>query len=114
LQAKLTGREEQALQLNRQTIRTPYDAHLRGLAFEAGSIYPSDALRKAVSLWLRGRCSLTPSLRWLGATFVPTRFFFTLADYHCRAPGWVRSECAKLQPTRPKPCSPSVGYYCAA
>ena len=44
LQAKLTGREEQALAANPTNNPEAYDAYLRGLAFEARSNYSSDAL----------------------------------------------------------------------
>ena len=41
LQAKLTGREEQALAVKPTNNPEAYDAYLRGLAFEARSAYPS-------------------------------------------------------------------------
>src|ERR1041385_7890338 len=50
LQAKLTGREEQALALKATNNSEAYDAYLRGLAFEARPDFKSDAaLRKAIS-----------------------------------------------------------------
>src|SRR4029434_2423108 len=50
LQAKLTGREEQALALKPTNNSEAYDAYLRGLAFEARPDFKSDAaLRKAIS-----------------------------------------------------------------
>ena len=48
LQAKLTGREEQALAVKPTNNPEAYDAYLRGLAFEARSSY-FDALGKAIS-----------------------------------------------------------------
>ena len=47
LQAKLTGREEQALAVKPTNNPEAYDAYLRGLAFEARGIYSIDALRKS-------------------------------------------------------------------
>ena len=47
LQAKLTGREEQALAVKPTNNPEAYDAYLRGLAFEARSDF--DALGKAIS-----------------------------------------------------------------
>jgi TolB-like protein/Tfp pilus assembly protein PilF len=51
LQAKLTGREEQALAANPTNNPQAYDAYLRGLAFEARSNYSSDALFKAIEFY---------------------------------------------------------------
>jgi TolB-like protein/Tfp pilus assembly protein PilF len=51
LQAKLTGREEQALAAKPTTDPEAYDAYLRGLAFEARSNYSSDALFKAIDFY---------------------------------------------------------------
>ncbi len=75
LQAKLTGREEQALAAQPTSNSEAYDAYLRGLAFEARSNYSSDALFKAIG-FMGWRCSLTRILRSLGRDFpVRTRFF---------------------------------------
>jgi TolB-like protein/Tfp pilus assembly protein PilF len=51
LQAKLTGREEQALAAKPTDNPEAYDAYLRGLAFEARSNYSSDALFKAIDFY---------------------------------------------------------------
>ena len=51
LQAKLTGREEQALAAKPTNNPEAYDAYLRGLAFEARSNYSSDALFKAIDFY---------------------------------------------------------------
>ncbi|HEU0209579.1 MAG TPA: tetratricopeptide repeat protein [Candidatus Udaeobacter sp.] len=51
LQAKLTGREEQALAAMPTNNPRAYDAYLRGLAFEARSNYSSDALFKAIDFY---------------------------------------------------------------
>ncbi len=51
LQAKLTGREEQALAAKPTNNPEAYDAYLRGLAFESRSNYSSDALFKAIDFY---------------------------------------------------------------
>jgi TolB-like protein len=51
LQAKLTGREEQALAVKPTNNLEAYDAYLRGLAFDTRSSYSFDALRKATSFF---------------------------------------------------------------
>ena len=51
LQAKLTGREEQALAANPTNNPEAYDAYLRGLVFEARSNYSSDARFKAIDYY---------------------------------------------------------------
>src|SRR5437762_8002061 len=51
LQAKLTGREEQALAARPTDNPQAYDAYLRGLVFEARSNYSSDALFKAIDFY---------------------------------------------------------------
>src|SRR5262249_9021242 len=51
LQAKLSGREEQALAAKPTNNPEAYDAYLRGLTFEARSNYSSDALFKAIDFY---------------------------------------------------------------
>ena len=53
LQAKLTGREEQALTVKPTNNPEAYDAYLRGLAFEARGIYSVDNARKAIDSYER-------------------------------------------------------------
>ncbi|HEU5246130.1 MAG TPA: tetratricopeptide repeat protein, partial [Candidatus Udaeobacter sp.] len=56
LQAKLTGREEQALAAKPTNTPEAYDAYLRGLAFEAryySSSFPTDLEKKAISFFER-------------------------------------------------------------
>ena len=79
LQAKLTGREEQALAVKPTNNPEAYDAYLRGLAFEARSVSTSctPILRKP-SVLMSGRCSLTPILRLPGHGFLARMRFSTL------------------------------------
>jgi serine/threonine-protein kinase len=51
LQAKLTGREEQALAAKPTNNSEAYDAYLRGLVFEEGSNYSSDGPFKAIDFY---------------------------------------------------------------
>src|SRR5437667_2078926 len=51
LQAKLTGREEQALAAKPTNNPEAYDAYLRGMAFEARTNYSIDALFKAIDFY---------------------------------------------------------------
>ena len=53
LQARLTGREEQALAVKPTDNPEAYDAYLRGLAFETRSSLSLDASRKAVDFYKR-------------------------------------------------------------
>ena len=72
LQAKLTGREEQALAVKPTNNPEAYDAYLRGLAFEART---TSAPTRSISLgkpsvFMSGQCSLTRILRLLGRGFL--------------------------------------------
>src|SRR5205814_2512770 len=51
LQAKLTGREEQALAVKPTNNPEAYDAYLRGLAFEARTIYQIDLRTEAIGCY---------------------------------------------------------------
>src|SRR5438128_10221640 len=53
LQAKLTGREEQALAVKPTNNPEAYDAYLRGLAFEARTIYQTDLRTEAIGFYER-------------------------------------------------------------
>ena len=71
LQAKLTGREEQALAVKPTNNPEAYDAYLRGLAFEARTPPPTLPISYGKpSVFMSGRCSLTPILRLLGRGFL--------------------------------------------
>jgi serine/threonine protein kinase/Tfp pilus assembly protein PilF len=53
LQAKLTGREQQALAVKPTNNPEAYDAYLRGLAFEARTIYHIDLRKEAIGFYER-------------------------------------------------------------
>ena len=111
LQAKLTGREEQALAVRPTNNPEAYDAYLRGLSFEARSDF--DVLGKPTVLMNR-RWSSTPILRWVGRDFLVGTLFFTTAKPATSLPlgamrlkvHWILRRNSSR--TRPKPCSPWV------
>ena len=112
LQAKLTGREEQALAVKPTNNPEAYDAYLRGLAFEARHASLARSYGKP-SVFMSGRCSLTPILRLPGRGFLARTRFSTLTHDDATA---ARRDAAKralenaqkLEPNSPKPCSPWV------
>ena len=114
LQAKLTGREEQALAVKPTNNPEAYDAYLRGLAFEARSPTPRCSYGKP-SVFMSERCSLTRILRWLGRGFLVRTRFFTLLTLTTTA---ARRDAAKkalenaqkLQPNSPETLL-ALGYY---
>jgi TolB-like protein/Tfp pilus assembly protein PilF len=53
LQAKLSGREEQALAVKPTNNPEAYDAYLRGLACDTRSVYSNDSIRKAIDFYER-------------------------------------------------------------
>jgi hypothetical protein len=112
LQAKLTGREEQALTVKPTNNPEAYDAYLRGLAFEARSSHSVDFLEKAIGLYEKA-VQLDPILRWVGRGFLVRMRFFTLAAptqppldaMRLKAHWTTRRNCSR---TRLKPCCPSL------
>ena len=75
LQAKLTGREEQALAVKPTNNPKAYDSYLRGLAFDARNSasaylsYSRDSWRKP-PVFMSRRCNLIPVLQSLGHGFL--------------------------------------------
>src|SRR5262245_33096968 len=117
LQAKLTGREEQALAVKLTTNPEAYDAYLRGLAFEArwSSSYSPDLMRKATAFYERA-VQLDPNfaLAWARLSRANGRIYFNCDDTTCIA----RREAAKralktaqkLEPNSPETLL-ALGYY---
>jgi tetratricopeptide (TPR) repeat protein len=81
LQAKLTGREEQALAAKPTNDPEAYDAYLRGRAFEARSAYSNDALRKAIASYERA-VRLDPNFggAWARLSRADATLYFVRAD----------------------------------
>jgi eukaryotic-like serine/threonine-protein kinase len=114
LQAKLTGREEQALATKPTNNLEAYDAYLRGLVFEASSNYSSDAVFKAIDFYdLAVRLDSNFALAWarlsgLHALLYSNRQDTTVArrDAAKRA----LENARKLQPNSPETLL-FTGYY---
>ena len=114
LQAKLTGREEQALAIKPTNNPEAYDAYLRGLAFDARSAYSSDPLLKAIGFYERA-VQLDPkfALAWARLSrahaFV---YFFPLDATSARRDAAKRAleNAQKLQPNSPETLL-ALGYY---
>jgi TolB-like protein/class 3 adenylate cyclase/cytochrome c-type biogenesis protein CcmH/NrfG len=117
LQAKLTGREEQALAVKPTNDPEAYDAYLSGLAFEAHyySSYSPDLMRKATSFYERA-VQLDPNfaLAWARVSRANGRIYYSCDDTTCIA----RREAAKsalenaqkLEPNSPETLL-ALGYY---
>ena len=114
LQAKLTGREEQALAVKPTNNPEAYDAYLRGMAFEARSIFAGDALLKAIDFYERA-VQLDPkfALAWARLSRADGILYFWRSD---TTPG--RRDAAKralenaqrLEPNSPE-TQLALGYY---
>ena len=116
LQAKLTGREEQALAVKPTNNPEAYDAYLRGLAFEARSHLPRLISEGKRSVFMSVRCSLTPILRLLGHGFLVRKRSFTLnSDDTTPATRRDAAKSALENAQRLEPNSPetllALGYY---
>ncbi len=118
LQAKLDGREEQALAVKPTNNPEAYDAYLRGLAFEArywSSSYSPDLILKATAFYERA-VQLDPNfaLAWARVSGANGRIYFSCDDTTCIA----RREAAKralenaqkLEPDSPETLL-ALGYY---
>jgi TolB-like protein/Tfp pilus assembly protein PilF/predicted Ser/Thr protein kinase len=81
LQAKLTGREEQALAVKPTNNPEAYDAYLRGLAFETRSALSLDLLWKAIYFYEQA-VQLDPNfaLAWARLSRVDAFLYFNTAD----------------------------------
>ena len=81
LQAKLTGREEQALAVKPTNNLEAYDAYLRGLAFSTQHAYSNDALRKASDSYEQA-AQLDPNfaLAWARLSRADANLYFVRAD----------------------------------
>ena len=114
LQAKLTGREEQALAANPTNNPQAYDAYLRGLAFEARSNYSSDALFKAIEFYdLAVRLDPNFALAWARLSGVHALLYSNRRDTTAArrdAAKEALENAQKLQPNSPETLL-FTGYY---
>ena len=114
LQAKLTGREEQALAAKPTNNPKAYDAYLRGLAFEARSNYSSDALFKAIDFYgLAVQLDPNFALAWARLSGAHALLYFNRGDATAArrdAAKEALENAQKLQPNSPETLL-FVGYY---
>jgi TolB-like protein/Tfp pilus assembly protein PilF len=116
LQAKLTGREEQALAVKPTNNPEAYDAYLRGLALEtrSSSLYSSDPLMKAIGFYERA-VQLDPNFvpAWARLSRADALLYFDGIDTTAArrdAAKRALENAQKLQPNSPETLL-ALGYY---
>jgi tetratricopeptide (TPR) repeat protein len=114
LQAKLTGREEQALAVKPTNNPEAYDAYLRGRAFEARGPYVSDLVMKAIGFYERA-VQLDPNfaLAWAWLARADASLYITRGDTTAArrdAAKKALENAQKLQPNLPE-TQLALGYY---
>jgi TolB-like protein/predicted Ser/Thr protein kinase/Tfp pilus assembly protein PilF len=115
LQAKLTGREEQALAVKPTNNPEAYDAYLRGLAFEARTIYQIDLRTEAIGFYERA-VQLDPNFAVAWARLSRAQAFLYKGGDDTTPP--TRRDAAKtalenarrLEPNSPETLL-ALGYY---
>src|SRR6266850_1108569 len=114
LQAKLTGREEQALAAKPTNNPQAYDFYLRGLAFEARSNYSSDALFKAIEFYdMAVRLDPNFALAWARLSGVHALLYSNRRDRTAArrdAAKEALENAQRLQPNSPETLL-FTGYY---
>src|SRR5213592_2432119 len=120
LQAKLTGREEQALAVKPTNNPEAYDAYLRGLAFEARNVaapsaYDRDLVEKAIGFYERA-VQLDPNfaIAWARLSRVNADVYFNRFDATTTARGDAAKRALetaqKLEPSSAETFL-ALGYY---
>jgi len=114
LQAKLTGREEQALAVKPTNNPEAYDAYLRGLAFEARSAAARDLVRKARGFYERA-VQVDPNfgVAWARLSRADAFLYFNPDDHSAArrdAAKRALENAQKLQPDSPETLL-ALGYY---
>jgi serine/threonine protein kinase/Tfp pilus assembly protein PilF len=114
LQAKLTGREEQALTVKPTNNPEAYDAYLRALACETRSEYSNNLLRKAIDFYERA-VQVDPNftLAWARLSRAHALVYFRAIDVtaarRAAAEGALK-HAQKLQPNSSETLL-ALGYY---
>jgi TolB-like protein/Tfp pilus assembly protein PilF len=112
LQAKISGREEQALAVKPTNNPEAYDAYLRGLAFRTRFFYSADSLWKAIRFFERA-VQLDPNfaLAWAALSRAHALLSFNVGRTTDRDAARKALEHAqKLQPNLPE-TQLALGYY---
>ena len=117
MQAKLTGREEQALAVKPTNNSEAYDAYLRGLAFEARHhvSFSCDLLWKAAGFYERA-VQLDPNfaIAWARLSRADADLYFNRVDAATAARGDAAKRALenaqKLEPNSPETLL-ALGYY---
>ena len=114
LQAKLTGREEQALTVKPTNNPEAYDAYLRGLAFEGRSWYSFETLREAKGFYERA-VQLDPNfaLAWARLSRADAFLYFSHADQTSARRDAAKSALENAQRLQPNSSETllTLGYY---
>jgi eukaryotic-like serine/threonine-protein kinase len=114
LQAKLTGREQQALAAKPTNNLEAYDAYLRGLVFEARVNYSSDAAFKAIDFYdLAVRLDPNFALAWARLSGLHALLYSNRRDTTAvrrNAATEALEHAQKLQPNSPETLL-FTGYY---
>jgi len=114
LQAKLTGREEQALAVKPTNNPEAYDAYLRGLAFDERGPYSFDLLGKAIGFYEQA-VQLDPkfAIAWARLSRADAHLYFSGGDTTpARRDAAKRAldNAQKLEPNSPETLL-ALGYY---
>ena len=114
LQAKLTGREEQALAANPTNNPQAYEAYLRGVGFETRSNYSSDGLFKAIEFYdLAVRLDPNFALAWARLSGVHALLYSNRRDTTIARRDAAKAaleNAQRLQPNSPETLL-FTGYY---
>jgi TolB-like protein/Tfp pilus assembly protein PilF len=114
LQAKLSGREEQALAVKPTNNPEAYDAYLRGLAFEGHSLYSIDPLSEAITFYERA-VQLDPNfaLAWAQLSRAHAEVYFSRADTTATRRDAAKSALENAQKLKPNLSETLLasGYY---
>jgi serine/threonine protein kinase/tetratricopeptide (TPR) repeat protein len=114
LQAKLTGREEQALAVKPTNNPEAYDLFLRGRAFEARSIFSTDAQRKATGFFERA-VQLDPNfaIAWARLSRADAHLYFLSDDTTAARRDAAKAALENAQKLEPNSSETllALGYY---